>query len=115
MPDHVDWLIVGDFNLYRSPADRNRDGADHAEIYLFNEAISALGLIELPLKGKRFTWSNKQNPPLLERLDRFFTSATWTLNYPSTNVSTLTAETSDHVPCLISISTAIPKTHIFQI
>ena len=55
MPDHIDWLIVGDFNLYRSPTDRSREGADHAEIYLFNEAISALGLIELPLKVKRFT------------------------------------------------------------
>lgn len=59
MPDHVDWLIVGDFNLYQSPKDRNRDGANHVEMYLFNDAISALGLIELPLKGKRFTWSNK--------------------------------------------------------
>jgi hypothetical protein len=74
MPDNVDWLVVGDFNLYRSPEDRNRDRADHAEIYLFNEAISALGLVELPLKGKCYTWSNKQHPPLLERLDWFFTS-----------------------------------------
>lgn len=63
MPDHVDWLIVGDFNLYRSPADRNKEGADYTEMFMFNQAISALGLIELPLKGKRFTWSNKQYPP----------------------------------------------------
>jgi exonuclease III len=69
MPGHVDWLIVGDFNLYRSPEDRNRPGADFSEIFLFNEAISSLGLVELPLKGKRFTWTNKQHPPLLERLD----------------------------------------------
>jgi hypothetical protein len=114
MPDNVDWLVVGDFNLYRSLEDRNRDGADHAEIYLFNEAISALGLVELPLKGKRYTWSNKQHPPLLKRLDWFFTTVSWTLTYPTTSVSSLTMETSDHVPCLISIFTAIPKTHIFR-
>jgi hypothetical protein len=114
MPDIIDWFTVGYSNLYRSPEDRNRDGADHAEMYLFNEAISALGLIELPLKGKRFTWSNKQHPPLLERLDWFFTSACWTVNYPITKVSSLTMETYDHVPCLISISTAIPKSHIFR-
>jgi hypothetical protein len=77
---------------------------------MFNEAISALGLIKLPLKGKRFTWSNKQHPPLLERLDWFFTSASWTLNYLVTNVFSLTM----NVPCLISISTAIPKSHIFK-
>jgi hypothetical protein len=90
MPDHIDWLIIGDFNLYRSPADINRDGADYVEMFMFNEAISALGLIKLPLKGKCFTWSNKQHPPLLERLDWFFTSASWTLNYLVTNVFSLT-------------------------
>jgi hypothetical protein len=113
MPNHIDWLIIGDFNLYRSPADRNKDGADYVEIFMFNEAISALGLIKLPLKGKHFTWSNKQHPPLLERLDWLFTSARWTLSYPVTNVFSLTMKTFDHVPYLISISTAIPKSHIF--
>ena len=83
-------------------------------MYMFNAAISALGLVELPLKGKRFTWTNKQHPPLLERLDWFFTSASWTLSYPISEVSTLTMETSDHVPCLIKISTAISKSHIFR-
>lgn len=59
MSDYVDWLVIGDLNLYHSPTYRSRDGADLAENFLFNEAVSALGLIELPLKGKRFTWSNK--------------------------------------------------------
>lgn len=75
MPDSINWLLVGDFNLCRSPEDRNRPGGDLSEMLLFNEAISSLGLIELPLKGRRFTWSNKQHSPLLERLDWFFTSA----------------------------------------
>lgn len=34
---------------------------------LFNEAMSALGLVELPLLGRKFTWSNKQALPLLEK------------------------------------------------
>ena len=75
MPDDIDWLVVGDFNLYRNPEDRNKPDADVAKMLLFNNAISMLGLVELPLKGKRFTWSNKQFSPLLERLDWFFTSA----------------------------------------
>jgi endonuclease/exonuclease/phosphatase family metal-dependent hydrolase len=114
MADDVEWLVVGDFNLYRNPADRNRPEADIPEMLMFNEAISALGLIELPLKGQRFTWTNRQHPPLLERLDWFFTSANWTLSYPITSVSTLVMETSDHVPCLVSVSTAIPKGSIFR-
>lgn len=81
---------------------------------MFNDAISKLGLIEIPLKGQRFTWTNKQHPPLLEHLDWFFSSVSWTSTYPNTFASTLTMETSDHVPCLINISTIIPKGSIFH-
>jgi len=35
MPDEVYWLMVGDFNLLRRPEDRNRDGADANEMFLF--------------------------------------------------------------------------------
>jgi hypothetical protein len=114
MPDHVDWLVVGDFYLYRNPEDRNKPGADSSEMQLFNEAISKLGLMELPLKGKWFTWSNKQLCPLLERLDWFFTSSCWTLNYPHSCASTMSMETFDHTPCLVSINTVIPKSKTFR-
>jgi len=59
MPDNVDWLIVGDFNLYRNPSDRIKPGADYPNILMFNATINALGLIEIRLKGQRFTCSNK--------------------------------------------------------
>ena len=114
MPDHVDWLILGDFNLCRSPADRNQPGGNHLDMYLFNEAINSLGLVDLPLKGRRFTWSNMQRFPLLERLDWFFTSISWTISYPNSYVTPLSMETSDHVPCVISISTKIPRKSIFR-
>lgn len=83
-------------------------------MFLFNEAISSLGLFEIPLHGKCFTWTNKQQPPLLERIDWFFTSISWTLMYPSTKATTLVAEVSDHTPCLIEIATEIPKGSIFR-
>jgi hypothetical protein len=73
-----------------------------------------LGLIELPLKGKRFTWSNMQQDPLLERLDWFFTSASWTNSFPSTFVHSMTKPTSDHVPCVVTIGTKIPRSNIFR-
>lgn len=38
-----------------------------------------LGLLELPIKGRSYTWSNMQENPLLEQLDWFFTSTTWIL------------------------------------
>lgn len=84
------------------------------EMFMFNEAISSLGLVELPLHGKRYTWTNKQQDPLLERLDWFFTSSSWTLSYPNTSAWTMVMETSDHTPCLIKIDTIIPSARIFR-
>lgn len=66
------------------------------------------------MHGRKFTWSNKQDPPLLERLDWFFTSNSWTLSYPNTAAWALTTEVSDHVPCLIRISTDVPKGAVFR-
>jgi endonuclease/exonuclease/phosphatase family metal-dependent hydrolase len=110
----VDWLVVGDFNLIRGPHNRNKPGGNLQEMLLFNEVISAQRWVELPLRGRQFTWSNKQSSPLLERLDCFFTSASRTINYPDSSVSSLSMEPSDHVPCVVNITTSIPKTSIFR-
>jgi hypothetical protein len=69
MSDGTDWLIVGDFNLIRRQNDRNKPGGNVQKMMSFNEAISNLGVGELKLYGNRFTWTNKQESPLLERLD----------------------------------------------
>lgn len=98
----------------RRPEDRNRDGANLNEIFLFNQAINKLDLIEIPLHGRQFTWTNKQYPPLLERLDWFFTSTNRTTKYPDSIVTTLCMEVSDHWPCVVEIATSIPKPNIFR-
>uniref|UniRef100_A0A453K5D4 Uncharacterized protein n=1 Tax=Aegilops tauschii subsp. strangulata TaxID=200361 RepID=A0A453K5D4_AEGTS len=56
------------------------------DIFIFNEIIAHLGLLELPLKGRSYTWSNMQDNPLLEQLDWLFTSADWIFSYPMTEV-----------------------------
>jgi hypothetical protein len=85
MPDDMDRLVVGDFNLIRNPTNRNKPGGDVNDMLLFNEAINAQGWVEIPLHGRKFTWSNKQASPLLQRLDSFFTSNSWTLHYFDTS------------------------------
>jgi hypothetical protein len=72
--DNINWILMGDFNFYRSLENRNRSGGNFQDTQIFNEAIDHLSLVELPLKGRAFTWSNMQANPLLEQLDWFFTS-----------------------------------------
>jgi hypothetical protein len=112
--DDPNWMFVGDFNFYRSFQDRNRDGCNMQDIMVFNEIISNLGLQEIPLKGRSFTWSNMQQNPLLEQLEWCFTSINWTSDYPNTLMLPLSRTTSDHTPCKIQIGTAIPKAKIFR-
>jgi hypothetical protein len=52
MPDDMEWIIMGDLNLIRSPDDRNKPRGDIKGMLLFNETISNIGLLEIPLKGR---------------------------------------------------------------
>jgi exonuclease III len=56
----TNWIVMGDFNFIRQPSDRNKLGGNVNDMLIFNEAISYLGIIELPMKGRKFTWSNMQ-------------------------------------------------------
>ena len=112
--DTDSWIALGDFNFYRSTENRNRPGGNILDTFAFNEAIGESGLIELPIKGRAFTWSNMQQNPLLEQLDWFLTSVNGTATYPNTEVLPLAKPISDHMPCKAMIGTSIPKAKIFR-
>ena len=113
MPDSL-WMVLGDFNFIRAPDNRNRPRGHINDMFIFNEIIGHLGLDELPLKGRSYIWSNMQDSPLLEQLDQFFITPNWTSVFPNTLVLPLARPSSDHVPCVVSVDTNIPKTHIFR-
>lgn len=108
------WLLLGDFNFYRSAHNRNKPGGNFNDTMVFNNIISHLGLIELPIKGRSYTWSNMQDSPLLEQVDWFFTSVAWTNQFPNSLVLPLARITSDHLPCKVQIGTCIPRANIFR-
>lgn len=112
-PD-ANWILMGDFNFIRSAENRNLPGGDMNDIMIFNDIISNVGLQELPLKGRSYTWSNMQDQPLLQQLDWFFTSLAWTLAYPNIMVTALSKYIADQAPCVVSIETSTPKSHIFR-
>jgi mannosylglycoprotein endo-beta-mannosidase len=112
-PDTL-WLLLGDLNFIRSTENRNRGGGNIDYMMKFNEIISNQALVELPLKGRMYTWSNMQEQPLLEQLDWFFTSIEWSTVFPNTLVKPLAKPVSDHMPCVVMIETHIPRSRMFR-
>lgn len=115
---HIDieqlWLLMCDFNFIRSLENRNLPGGNLEDIFTFNEIISNHALLEIPIKGRQYTWSNMQEQPLLEQLNWFFSSAEWISLFPNMLVKPLSKPISDHTPCVLTVDTAIPKCNLFH-
>ena len=96
-------MIAGDFNLTRRDCDKNKPGGYNRWSILFNSIIAQGELMEIPLSGRKFTWSNnhKENPTY-ELLDRVLVSPAWEEKYPLVSVSALNRELSDHTPLLLT-------------
>ena len=62
------WWVGGDFNVIRFPTERLGE---------FSEFIFCLGLMDIPLEGSKFTWSNNRESPAMSRIDRFLYSGDW--------------------------------------
>jgi hypothetical protein len=105
---------MGDFNFYRYAENRNKTGGNFHDTLVFNNIISNLGHVELPIKGRSYTWSNMQEVPLLQQIDWFFTFVAWTSIFPLSLVLPLARITSDHLPYRVQIGTNVPKKNIFR-
>lgn len=54
-----DWILMGDFNLIRSPDNRSRPGGNMTDMLLFNDIINHLDLVDIAFEGRSYTWSNR--------------------------------------------------------
>ena len=61
----------GDFNVVRFPSERLGSNSFTTAMREFFNFISEQGLIDLPLQGGSFTWSNSREVVSKARLDRF--------------------------------------------
>ncbi|CAM8943986.1 unnamed protein product [Rhodiola kirilowii] len=66
-----EWVVGGDFNSVLEEEERSRSLFNEKDASLFQDFIQAMGVLDLPLKGRSFTWSNKNGA---SRLDRFLIS-----------------------------------------
>jgi hypothetical protein len=78
--DHV--LIGGDFNIIRFSYERNRKCGVQRFSDLFNTLINFHELREIEMSGETYTWSNNQEDPILEKLDRILMSKDWEDLFP---------------------------------
>lgn len=83
-------LVFGsDFNIIRYSFERNKVGGGQRFSGLFNAFINFHELKEIVMTGGLFTWSNNQEDPLLEKLDRIIVSKDWEDFFPHAMVRKL--------------------------
>jgi exonuclease III len=95
-------LIGGDFNILRSPDEKNNNNYNGRWPFLFNAVIDGLNLRELEMSGRKYTWANARDNPTYEKLDRILMSTEWEQKFPLSTVEAITREISDHTPLLIN-------------
>lgn len=95
------WLIIGDFNLIYKEQDKSNGNLNRRLMSRFPRTLNHLEVMEVPLLGRKFTWSNLQNNPTLTRIDRAFCTPAWENHLPNPVLHSLSSSTSDHCPLLI--------------
>ena len=66
----------------------------------FSDFISEQGLVDLPLEGGTFTWSNSKQVASCFRLDKFLLSSDWEEYFPNIHQRQLQRLLSDYFPIL---------------
>ena len=73
----------GDFNVVRFPSEHSGSTVFTVAMREFSDFISEQSLIDLPLEGGSFTWSNLQEVESKARLDSFLFSTNWKAKFPN--------------------------------
>lgn len=95
-------LLIGcDFNLLRSPSNKNNSNFSWARANAFNDIINNATLRELNRVGARFTLSNHQISPIRSVLDRVFMCPEWDHLFPRSSLVDDAHIGSDHTPLLL--------------
>ncbi|XP_075673783.1 uncharacterized protein LOC142643129 [Castanea sativa] len=83
------------------PSERSGSANFTTAMHRFSAFISEHSLVDLPLVGGNFTWSNSREVASRSRLDRFLLSADWEEKFPSVCQCRLSRLLSDHFPIIL--------------
>jgi hypothetical protein len=96
------FIIGGDFNLIRFSWEKSTGNVNQFWMSAFNDFIRDNGIKEMDRKGCKYTWTNKQENPIMSVLDRVFTCTRWDHFYKKASCETLTRVGSDHCPNVVN-------------
>lgn len=105
-------MIAGHLNLIIYANEINRNVGVHRNSGMFNTLIYLHELRELIMIGGMFTWSNNQEFPVLEKLDRLLMTKEWEDLFPLAMVKKLPREVSDHNPLVLLTDSKTPNKSI---
>lgn len=98
---HGPWLLIGDFNLIKDPQDKNNNWICRRWMNRFRRTLNRSSLHEIPLIGRKYTWSNEKQVPTLVHLDRAFCNVEWELLFSAAKLLPLASAISDHCPLML--------------
>jgi exonuclease III len=97
------WLVLGDFNLILREEEKNNNNLDRAMMGRFRRWANDLALNDIPLVGRKYTWSNGHSNPTLVKLDRVFCTTDWEEQFPDSLLQSSATDDSDHCPLLLGL------------
>lgn len=92
------WVVGGYFNVRRFSYEKSNGGRISKGMKDFNEFIDSNELMDMPLHGSSFTWSDNRAIPTMVRLDRFLVTNGWEEQHLDAIQQTLPRLLSDHSP-----------------
>ena len=91
-------MLMGDFNKVRQPHERKGCTILSRSMEEFDEWISDMGMLELPLNGRKFTWRRGTS---CSKLERVLVEPKWLQSCVSLKVSAINCSLSNHIPLLL--------------
>lgn len=108
-------MMRGGFNLVRKVEEKSSINVNVSLMDAFDDMINTTALRELQRSGGRYTWSNKQNPPIICVLDRVLISNSWEDKFNLASVFTAPRLGSDHNPLIVDTGEGLNlRQHCFK-
>jgi hypothetical protein len=90
------WMVAGDFNLIYKDEDKNNTNLNRAMMGRFRGWINDMAVTEVPLHGRKFTWSSV-------KLDRVFCSPDWEDMFTDCLLQSAASDDSNHCPLILGL------------